>query len=146
MGKRIMTVDSNVIVLDVYLNILGAEGYEVSAATGGLQALRQLKEAPHAPDLLLLEIDLLDMSGWELLHTIRQRVEWCDLPVMVVSTFVEPSAAEFDSGPPYQRYLSKMETARTLVKMVGELIGEGSREEASAPEEDDLSEVWRLAA
>ena len=152
MGKRILAVDDSVMMLEVYFHVLVAEGYSVSAATGGGQALRQLEDDMGVPDLILLDIGLPDMSGWEFLRVIRQRVEWRAIPVLVVSAFVEPSVAEGATYPEYQRYLSKMETARELVPLVREIIGIPAVDEAAPPtsairdDEADEDEVWPLAA
>lgn len=149
MSKLILAVDDNVMMLEVYLHVLGAEGYRVAAATGGGQALRQLEESMAPPDLILLDLGLPDMSGWEFLRSVRERVEWRDIPVVVVSAFVEPPGEQAGSYPEYQRYLSKMETAQELVGIVQEVIGEPGPpevEQVRFQEEGEDEDTWEMAA
>ena len=56
---------------------------EVMAATSATEALAQLRADP--PDLVLLDIVMQDMDGWQVLKTMRRDARWRSIPVVVVS-------------------------------------------------------------
>ncbi|NLO75020.1 MAG: response regulator [candidate division WS1 bacterium] len=121
-SRRILAVDDNPLMLDVYEAVFGKAGYEVTTASDGLQALQRLEQDTQSPDLVLLDIHMPRMTGWELLETMRGRVEWQDVPVIMVSALVEPSAAEQDSLPVFQCYATKQTTGAELVALAEQVL------------------------
>lgn len=75
--NNILVVDDNLSVRETMALVLASKGYEVSAAKDGLDALFQFKTG--APDLLLSDLEMPRMSGFELLSVVRRR-----FPSMVV--------------------------------------------------------------
>ncbi len=69
--RRILLADSNEVLLLSCSNALLAEGYEVITAQNGFEALNILRGAQ--PDLLVTELNLPHMSGFELLSVVRKR-------------------------------------------------------------------------
>jgi two-component system, OmpR family, phosphate regulon response regulator PhoB len=67
---------------------LGREGFEVTTATTGAQALAQARAEP-MPDLVLLDMTLPDMSGTEVCKALRGDPTTRDLPVVIISARVE---------------------------------------------------------
>lgn len=68
---RILIVDDNRDILDLVQRVLLAEGYEVITARNGVEALQ--REAEHAPDLIVLDINLPFLDGWEVCRRIKAR-------------------------------------------------------------------------
>jgi len=79
------------------------------------------------PDLILLDVDLPRMSGWQVLKKIRQRVDWHEIPVLMVTALLEPSTAEQERYPRYDCYVTKKKTGQDLLLLVGQAL-EGSLE------------------
>ena len=77
---RILAVDDEPAILSLLRRILEPEGYEVVTAANGEQALALLEEAKL--DLVLLDIMMPGLDGFQLLDRIRQR---CDVPVIVLT-------------------------------------------------------------
>jgi CheY-like chemotaxis protein len=75
--NNILVVDDNSSVRETMALVLASEGYEVSTAKDGLDALFRFKTG--APDLLLSDLEMPRMSGFELLSVVRRR-----FPTMVV--------------------------------------------------------------
>src|SRR5437867_3837407 len=77
---------------------LEAEGYRVSTASSGPEALAIIGEAPSGVDLVVLDLMLPGMSGYAVCETLRQ--EGHDLPVMMLTarTLSEDRARGFDAG------------------------------------------------
>jgi DNA-binding response OmpR family regulator len=77
---RILVVDDEVDILDLLTELLGQAGYEVVRATDGRAALRALYEAQ--PDLVLLDVAMPGLDGWQTLERIR---DMSDVPVLMLT-------------------------------------------------------------
>ncbi len=66
---RILVIDDNLAVVDILVNVLAEEGYEVSSAVTSDEGLELFIQS--RPDLVLLDIALPGMSGIEMLKQIR---------------------------------------------------------------------------
>lgn len=86
MKELIFVVDDNHEIIELLVDILENEDFEVSSADNGDQALLLLKEGL-CPNLILLDIMMPNMSGYELCSQIRR--EW-DLPILFLSAKGKP--------------------------------------------------------
>ena len=77
---RILVVDDEPQILTALRTNLDARGYEVTTASTGREAIIEL--ADRDPDLLILDLGLPDLSGIEVLRSLRS---WSDIPVIIVS-------------------------------------------------------------
>jgi len=82
-GKSILIVDLDTETSSMLLSVLSQEGYYVTTASSGREALNHLQ---FIPDLIILDPQLPDMNGLDLLRTIKQRSELPDIPVFILST------------------------------------------------------------
>lgn len=80
---RILVVDDDEILRDVLVLYLKHEGYEADAAAGGPEALAAIAE--RMPDLILLDLIMPGMNGYEVLEQIQTLYPRHDLPVVVVT-------------------------------------------------------------
>lgn len=87
MTNSILIVDDNPENLKVLSGILKKEGYKLRYATSGEQALTSIKES--LPDLILLDIMMPDMDGYETCLKIKQMHEANDVPVVFLSALSE---------------------------------------------------------
>lgn len=83
-GKCIVAVDDSGIILKTLEKLLG-ETYELHAFTKGMRALKYLKEWP-APDLIILDIEMEEIDGFEMLEMIRNREELKQVPVLFLTS------------------------------------------------------------
>ncbi len=132
MAKRILAVDDNAVILDVYIQLLTQEGYEVTAAKDGSQALKALEAGN--PDLVLLDIEMPNMSGWQLLEIMRSRVEWHKIPVIMVTALMESSVSGDGVHPEYDCYVTKKTTGGELLTLVAEALEGAVGAPAESPE------------
>jgi DNA-binding response OmpR family regulator len=79
---RILVVDDEPDIVEMLQSLLEIEGFTVSTATGGAQALAALAERPA---LVLLDIMMPDMDGHAVLAAIRERHDQAALPVLMVT-------------------------------------------------------------
>lgn len=80
---RLLVVEDHRVHRLLLARMLQLQGHEVASAENGLQALRMLHEGTH--DLMLLDLDMPGMSGFELLQRLFDDRRWRDLPVIVTS-------------------------------------------------------------
>ncbi|WP_419788805.1 response regulator [Mucilaginibacter sp. X4EP1] len=83
MGKRILIVDDNALMVDVLTYILINNGYEVTALSNGSEVLTQIKTIH--PDLVLLDAVLPGITGKEICQLIKLNKTTSMLPVIMCS-------------------------------------------------------------
>lgn len=81
---RILIVDDNRDILDLVQRVLIAEGHDIIVARNGMEALQ--REAEHRPDLIVLDINLPYLDGWEVCRQIKARRS---VPIIVLSVRAE---------------------------------------------------------
>ena len=77
---RILVVDDEADILDLLSELLGESGYDVVRASDGREAMRALFQAQ--PDLVLLDVAMPELDGWQTLERIRDA---SDLPVLMLT-------------------------------------------------------------
>jgi DNA-binding response OmpR family regulator len=82
-AKRILIVEDNPSVLRATGFILEKEGYEVLTAVDGLDGLKKAKE--ENPDLLILDVMLPGIDGFEICHSLRAEPQTAQLPILMFS-------------------------------------------------------------
>lgn len=93
----ILVVDDIADNLFLLQTFLEAEGFEVETADNGSQALSQI--STKSPDLVLLDVMLPDMSGYEVTRRIRQNYNLPSLPIVLVTAHEQAhSKLGFDAG------------------------------------------------
>lgn len=102
-SEAIAEVDRILVVDDIADNsfllqtILEGEGYQVEIADSGYLALQKIELAP--PDLVLLDVMMPEMNGFEVTQRIRQNPSLPFIPILLITGYTEPSAANgFDVG------------------------------------------------
>jgi PAS domain S-box-containing protein len=103
---RILLVDDNLAVLEVTSRLLWSKGYEVSTAPTGLEGLRLTRQ--WLPDLVLLDVQLPDLDGFEVCRQIKSDPALLDVFVILLSgeaTSASEKAGGLDTGA--DEYLTK---------------------------------------
>ena len=81
--KRILCIEDEAEMIDLIRLILGRRGYDVHGAPGGVEGIKQVKET--IPDLVLLDLMMPDMDGWEVYQQMKADPALRDIPVIVVT-------------------------------------------------------------
>jgi two-component system, chemotaxis family, chemotaxis protein CheY len=82
--STVLVVDDDPDILEALSEILEAEGFEIRRARNGKEALERLE--PDAPQLILLDLMMPVMDGWEFAQRMRQRPpEIARIPIIVLS-------------------------------------------------------------
>ena len=82
-NKRILCIEDEPEMIDLIRLILGRRGFDVHGAAGGVEGLRTVRE--EHPDLVLLDLMMPDMDGWEVYQQMKADETTRDIPVIVVT-------------------------------------------------------------
>ena len=80
----LLVVDDQESNIQVVGAALGKLGFEILPATGGIQVFQRL--AVHRPDLILLDLLMPDMDGFEVCRRIRENPDWAQIPIIFLSS------------------------------------------------------------
>lgn len=83
MPKRVLIIDDETDLLEALDSWLGSYGYEVSTAKDGAEGLSRAKEL--RPDLVILDISMPKMDGFEVLSLIRADTQTASTPVVMLT-------------------------------------------------------------
>ncbi|WDI33257.1 response regulator [Hyphococcus flavus] len=83
--KTVLIVEDNELNMKLFRDLLEAHGYETLEARTGPEALEALNES--RPDLILMDIQLPEVSGLEVTQKIKSDQELADIPVIAVTAF-----------------------------------------------------------
>lgn len=118
--KRVFVVDDEPDVVELLQTILQAAGFEVEVATDGRSALARLLAKP--ADLLVLDLMMPDLDGFELLKLLRLDQRAAAMPVLIVSarTGQQDQIESLQLGA--NAYLCKPFSPRDLVRQIRALL------------------------
>jgi CheY-like chemotaxis protein len=112
---RVLVIEDERDIRDALAEALSYEGYDVAVAANGREALRTLHGGP-LPDVILLDLVMPEMSGWEFRQVQVRDPALAGIPVVVVSAS-DPGPARPD------RHLPKPFAIDALFDAVAELVG-----------------------
>jgi two-component system, OmpR family, alkaline phosphatase synthesis response regulator PhoP len=115
-APRVLVVEDEADVAEMIRYNLGKEGYDVRLAGNGTDALRLVKESK--PDVILLDIMVPQLNGWEICRRLKQDRETAAIPVIMVSGRVEEGdkVLGFEMGA--DDYVTKPFSPRELLARV----------------------------
>ena len=87
-AAKILVIDDEKDVLEVLHLVLSRSGYDVAASSSGMEGLALAQS--DRPDLILLDIMMQRMDGWEVLRALKSDAATRDIPVVILSARVEP--------------------------------------------------------
>lgn len=93
MSKPVLVIDDDADVLDAMRLVLGSEGYDVRCANGGREALALL-DSGMIPALVVTDVMMPDMTGWDILATMQRHPVLCRVPVVLATASFVMSCPE----------------------------------------------------
>ena len=82
-GKLVVCIEDEQEMIDLVQLILGRRGFEVEGANGGLEGLEKVRQTK--PDLVLLDLMMPDMDGWEVYQRMKSDESLREIPVIVIT-------------------------------------------------------------
>ncbi|MBI3177494.1 MAG: response regulator [Chloroflexi bacterium] len=123
--KHIVCIEDDAGIIDLVKLILTRKGYRVSGAVGGREGLELIER--EKPDVVLLDLMMPDMDGWEVFHQMRARESTRHIPVIVVTAKAQSidkvlglQIAKVDD------YLTKPFSPQELVDSIERILSRGS--------------------
>ena len=104
--------------------VLSFNGATIRSATSGAEGLRLLEKA--VPTFMLVDIQMPEMSGYQLLEHIRANAAWRDLPVIALTAHARADDQEEILSAGFNGYISKPITVLTFVDEINAILGNGS--------------------
>jgi len=90
MAKKILLIEDEEIMIGLLQRKLSKEGYEVSVARDGEEGLKKMREMDPKPDLILLDIIMPKMGGFEVMEEMAKDESLKKIPVIVISNSGQP--------------------------------------------------------
>lgn len=112
----ILVVDDSITVRRVTQRLLQREGYRVSMAADGLQALERLQE--ERPTVVLSDIEMPRMDGFDLARNIRGDVRLSDLPIIMITSRIAEKHREHAKELGVDHYLGKPYAEDELLSLI----------------------------
>ncbi|MEY4862473.1 MAG: Chemotaxis protein CheA, partial [Pseudomonadota bacterium] len=119
LAPTVMVVDDSVTVRKVTQRLLQREGYTVMLARDGLDALQQLEDS--LPDIVLLDIEMPRMNGFELLTRLREQTRLARIPVVMISSRTADKHREHAATLGVQAFLGKPYDESELLGLIARL-------------------------
>ena len=119
---KILVVDDEIYIVHILDFSLGMEGYEVVTALDGEQALEKVKS--EKPDLIVLDIMMPKLDGYEVCKSIKSNATTQHIPVILLSAKGRnvDQKLGFDVGA--DDYITKPFSPRKLVERINQLLGQ----------------------
>jgi two-component system, cell cycle response regulator DivK len=105
MTKKVLIVEDNELNMKLFHDLLEAQGYDILETREGLQALSLARE--HRPDLILMDIQLPEISGLEVTKWLKEDEELAPIPVVAVTAFAMKGDEERIREGGCEAYISK---------------------------------------
>jgi len=122
--KRVVCIEDEPEMIDLVRLILGRKGFSVIGANGGIEGLETVRRL--RPDLILLDLMMPDMDGWEVYQQIKADPALREIPVVVVTAKAQSIAkvlglhiAKVDD------YITKPFGPQELLESVEKILGPG---------------------
>jgi PAS domain S-box-containing protein len=82
-ANHILVVEDDTVIREMLMRILTKDGYQIASAENGLMALKEIEKTQ--PDLILLDLMMPEMDGFELVEQLRQNPAWLKIPIIVLT-------------------------------------------------------------
>lgn len=124
--RYILIVDDSEDMRDLLQRLLERAGYQVVVAEDGQASLTQARM--HHPDLVLMDLSLPDMDGWEAVGHLRKMSEFRTTPIIAVTAHVSPQEAERAMTAGCTAHIGKPFDTKVLLQEVARLLAEALKE------------------
>ena len=137
--KKILIIEDNQIVANVYRNKFAVENYQTEVALDGETGLKMMRT--FQPDIMLLDLMLPKMSGVDVIKQVRGEADFAKLPIIVFSNTYLTNLIQEAWKAGANKCLSKANCSpQEVLDMVRNTVGDSSPMPKTSPREDDSTE------
>jgi two-component system cell cycle response regulator DivK len=119
-GKKIFIVEDNDLNLKLFKDLLEANGYVVGHTQNGFEAYGAIFET--RPDLILMDIQLHGISGFDIIKQLKSSGELKDIPVIAVTAFAMKDDKEKIMTSGCEAYIAKPISIGPFIEKVKEFV------------------------
>ncbi|GAB4234392.1 MAG: response regulator [Methyloligellaceae bacterium] len=130
MTKTILIVEDNELNMKLFHDLLDAHGYRTLQTRNGMEALELARQ--HHPDLILMDIQLPEVSGLEVTKWLKDDETLCSIPVVAVTAFAMKGDEERIREGGCEAYISKPISVATFLETIRHYAG-GEQKAGEAP-------------
>jgi two-component system cell cycle response regulator DivK len=123
MSKSVLIVEDNELNMKLFHDLLEANGYRTIQTRSGSEALKLARE--HRPDLVLMDIQLPEVSGLEVTKWIKDDEDLRHIPVVAVTAFAMKGDEERIRAGGCEAYISKPISVAKFLETVRSFLGPG---------------------
>jgi two-component system alkaline phosphatase synthesis response regulator PhoP len=121
MGTRLLIVEDNIVILTMQKQIFEMEGYDITTAQDGIDALKKAKN--EKPDIILLDVNIPGMNGFEVCRQIKGDPDLSDsIVVMISAVYYSDEDARKGMAMGADAYFTKPYENEVLQSKIKELI------------------------
>jgi two-component system, cell cycle response regulator DivK len=121
MSKKVLIVEDNELNMKLFHDLLDSQGYETLQTREGLQALALARL--HKPDLILMDIQLPEISGLEVTKWLKDDEELSHIPIVAVTAFAMKGDEERIRQGGCEAYISKPISVMHFLDVVRKHLG-----------------------
>ena len=121
MSKTVLIVEDNELNMKLFHDLLESQGYSTLQTREGLQALALARQ--HRPDLILMDIQLPEISGLEVTKWLKDDEELSHIPVVAVTAFAMKGDEERIRQGGCEAYISKPISVMHFLEVVRKHLG-----------------------
>ena len=118
---KILIIEDNALNVKLFCDLLAAHGHEPQPVTDGRFALEKARE--FGPDLVITDIQLPHVTGFDLIRMMRDDDKLKDVPIMAVTAYAAAADEERIRAAGAQAYVSKPISVAKFVAQVNDLLG-----------------------
>src|ERR1700681_418084 len=122
MPKQVMIVEDNELNMKLFRDLIEASGYTTIQTRNGMEALELARK--HRPDLILMDIQLPEVSGLEVTKWLKEDDELRTIPVVAITAFAMKGDEERIRSGGCEAYISKPISVAMFLDTVKQFIGE----------------------
>ncbi len=122
MSKTVLIVEDNELNMKLFRDLLEAHGYATLQTRNGIEALSLARE--HQPDLILMDIQLPEVSGLDVTKWLKDDEDLRHIPVIAVTAFAMKGDEERIREGGCEAYISKPITVSMFLDTVRQFIGD----------------------
>jgi two-component system, cell cycle response regulator DivK len=119
-GKKVLVVEDNELNLKLFCDLLRAHDYIAEPVRDGREAVERARA--FAPDLVIMDIQLPNVSGLELIETLKADDQLKPIPIMAVTAYAGKGDEERIRAAGAEAYVSKPISVMRFVESVGALV------------------------
>jgi two-component system cell cycle response regulator DivK len=122
MAKTVLIVEDNELNMKLFHDLLEAHGYRTVGTRNGVEALDLARQ--HRPDLILMDIQLPEVSGLEVTKWLKDDPELKRIPVVAVTAFAMKGDEERIREGGCEAYLSKPISVGKFIETIRQFLGQ----------------------